>query len=118
MRLRYVAAFQAFYQALCSSQLSPLAQYATAIVETMVSLPIYVMGNGLIWKKQKINFLLFNFRSKEVCVEFICVDEPGKLTQNDLQVLNDAAKGIQLAQRITGNISEFPVQSTFLTRED
>jgi len=35
-------------------------------------------------------------------VEFICVDEPGKLTQNDLQVLNDAAKGIQLAQRITG----------------
>ena len=105
-------AFQPFYQALCSSQLSPLAQYATAIVETMVSLPIYVMGNGLIWKKQKINFLLFNFRSKEVCVEFICVDEPGKLTQNDLQVLNDAA------QRITGNISEFPVQSTFLTRED
>jgi hypothetical protein len=42
-------------------------------------------------------------RSKEVTVEFICVDEPGKLSQDDLQVLNDAAAGIQRAQRITGN---------------
>lgn len=40
-------------------------------------------------------------REKLVNVEFICVDGIGKLTQEDFQVLNDAAKGIQLTQRIT-----------------
>jgi hypothetical protein len=37
-------------------------------------------------------------------VEFICVDDnnEGQLTQDDLQALNDAANGIQRAQRITG----------------
>jgi hypothetical protein len=39
-----------------------------------------------------------------VNVEFICVDDnnEGQLTQDDLQALNDAANGIQRAQRITG----------------
>ena len=47
----------------------------------------------------------FTFRAKEVNVEFICVDNPGGLSQDDLQVLNDAAKGIQRAQRITGAVN-------------
>ena len=45
-----------------------------------------------------------HFRDKSVNVEFICVDGFGKLSQNDLQALNDAAKGIQLTQRIVGNL--------------
>jgi hypothetical protein len=59
-------------------------------------------------------------------VEFICVDDnnEGQLTQDDLQALNDAANGIQRAQRITGKhiflvlgffsqLEELPLSSDF-----
>jgi hypothetical protein len=54
--------------------------------------------------KNKFYCYVTFIRTREVNVEFICVDDnnEGQLTQDDLQALNDAANGIQRAQRITG----------------